>query len=311
MSEEHEVWMSRALALGRAVAGSTSPNPAVGAVLVRAGHVIGEGATQPPGGAHAEIVALRQAGPAARGATLYVTLEPCSHHGRTPPCTDALIAAGVAAVHYAVADPNPVVAGRGREALREAGIIVVEGEGAREAALAHEAFFTYITRGRPFVIAKWAMSLDGKIATVQGDSRWISGEEARQHGHRLRATVDAIGVGSGTVLADNPALTTRVDGVPAARHPLRIVLDARGRTPLHARVLAGQLPGQTLVGHPFDMRPLSRGYGSPSLGATYGQLWVGCTTSGHDGGGACRMAGTGGGAGPRTADLATRAAGWR
>lgn len=247
MSGEGDGWMRRALALGWSAAGRTSPNPAVGAVLVRGGEAVGEGATQPPGGAHAEIMALRQAGRAARGATLYVTLEPCSHHGRTPPCTDALIAAGVGAVHYAVADPNPLVAGRGRQALQAVGITVVAGECASEAAWAHEAFFTYITRGRPFVIAKWAMSLDGKIATRTGDSRWISGAAARRRVHQLRDTVDAICAGSGTVLADDPALTTRLEGAVAVHHPLRVVLDARGRTPLNAQVLSGALPGRTLV----------------------------------------------------------------
>lgn len=247
MQGEGERWMRHALALGRAVAGRTSPNPAVGAVLVREGRIVGEGATQPAGGHHAEVMALGQAGDAARGATLYVTLEPCSHHGRTPPCTDALVAARVGAVHYAVADPNPRVGNAGRRALEAAGIAVVAGECAPDALLAHEAFFTFITRGRPFVVAKWAMSLDGKIATHTGDSRWITGPEARRRVHLLRDTLDAICVGSGTVTADNPALTTRLVGNASPHHPLRVVLDGRGRTPLHARVLAGGLPGRTLV----------------------------------------------------------------
>lgn len=228
--------------------GRTSPNPAVGAVVVRDGQIVGEGATQPAGGPHAEAVALAMAGEAARGATLYATLEPCSHHGRTPPCTEAIIAAGIARVHCAVLDPNPIVMGNGRRNLEESGIEVIPGGGiwAGEAEQLNEAFFHWIKCRRPFVIAKWAMSLDGRIATGTGDSRWISGARSRSWVHELRNVVDAILVGSGTVLADDPSLTTRLDR-PGVQHPLRVILDARGRTPLSARLVSGGLPGRTLV----------------------------------------------------------------
>ncbi len=245
---ENERWEARALELARSVLGRTSPNPAVGAVVVRDGQVVGEGATHPPGGPHAEVIALDTAGEAARGSTLVVTLEPCSHHGRTPPCTQAIIDAGITRVHYAVLDPNPVVAGSGHRALEDAGIEVLRG-GARwerEASTLNEAFFHWIRSRRPFVIAKWAMSLDGRIATRSGDSRWISGERSRTAVHELRNVVDAIMVGSGTVLADDPALTTRLDR-PDVHHPLRVVVDARGRIPASARLVAGDLPGHTLV----------------------------------------------------------------
>ncbi len=245
---EHGRWEARALDLAGSVLGRTSPNPAVGAVVVRDGQVVGEGATQPAGGPHAEIVALAAAGEAARGATLYATLEPCSHYGRTPPCTEAIIGAGIARVHYAVVDPNPIVSGKGHRDLADAGIAVIRGGGtwADEATHLNEGFFHWIRHRRPFVIAKWAMSLDGRIATHSGDSRWISGPGSRIRVHELRNVVDAIMVGSGTVLADDPALTTRLDR-PDVRHPLRVVLDARGRIPISARIVAGGLPGETLV----------------------------------------------------------------
>jgi diaminohydroxyphosphoribosylaminopyrimidine deaminase/5-amino-6-(5-phosphoribosylamino)uracil reductase len=247
MDVKHRIWEDRALDLARGALGRTSPNPAVGAVLVRDGVVVGEGATQPPGGPHAEIVALRAAGTQARGATLYVTLEPCNHYGRTPPCADALLAAGVAAVHYATPDPHPAASG-GADTLRAAGVRVTPGTGRwnADARRLNEAFFHWAAVGRPFVIAKWAMSLDGKIATRTGESRWITGEEARRRVHALRDTVAVILVGSATVLADDPALTTRLDG-RAGHHPLRVVLDGRGRVPVTARVVAGHLPGQTLI----------------------------------------------------------------
>jgi len=239
---------ARALQLARGVVGRTSPNPAVGAALVRDGVVVGEGATHPPGGPHAEIVALRAAGDRARGATLYVTLEPCGHHGRTPPCADALIAAGVAIVHYATDDPHPV-AGGGARVLRAAGVTVVPGEGAwaEEARRINEAFLHWVIVRRPFVTVKWAMSLDGKIATRAGESRWITGDAARRRVHAVRDTTDAILVGSGTALADDPALTTRLEGRHDPHHPLRVVLDGRGRLPATARLVAGRLPGRTLV----------------------------------------------------------------
>ena len=239
-------YMERALALAWEALGSVSPNPAVGAVVVKDGRVVGEGCTQPPGCSHAEIVALRQAGEDAAGAVLYTTLEPCCQYGRTPPCTDAIIAAGISEVHSAVVDPNPLVSGKGHSTLPEAGIRTVAGEGEAEARKVMEAYFKFITTGLPFVVVKFAMSLDGKIATRTGDSRWISGEESRRYAHRLRARSDAVMVGVNTVIADDPRLTARDDsGEPLDRQPLRVVVDSRGRTPAEARLLSE--PGRTLV----------------------------------------------------------------
>lgn len=244
-------WMERALTLAARVRGRVAPNPAVGAVLVRDNLVVGEGATEPPGGPHAEIVALRQAGDAARGATLYVTLEPCSHYGRTPPCTDALIEAGVARVVVAIRDPFPMVNGRGIDQLRAAGVRVDLGLASRPAAAINAGFLTRIHDERPEVTAKFAMSLDGRIATRTGHSRWITGPEARAEAHRLRDSHDAIMVGIGTVLADDPLLTTRLPaaecGAGGPHHPLRVVVDSLARMPPTAAMLHPSTPGRTLV----------------------------------------------------------------
>jgi diaminohydroxyphosphoribosylaminopyrimidine deaminase/5-amino-6-(5-phosphoribosylamino)uracil reductase len=238
-------FMQRALELARGALGTTSPNPSVGAVIVRDGEVVGEGFTQPPPGDHAEIVALKQAGERARSATLYVTLEPCPHFGRTPPCADAIVEAGIAEVHYAIADPDPLVNGRGHRKLADAGIAVHTGEGEAEARRINEAFIKHRSQGIPFVIAKFAASLDGRIAASSGDSRWVSGPQAREWAHDLRTKIDAILVGSSTVVIDDPLLTARPGGTDAARQPLRVVVDSRGRTPPMARVLGG--PARTLV----------------------------------------------------------------
>ncbi len=246
-----EVFMHEALALARRTLGRTAPNPAVGAVVVRDGRIVGRGWTHPPGGPHAEIVALREAGKAASGATLYVTLEPCCHYGRTPPCTEAIVAASIARCVAAVADPFPLVNGGGIALLRRSGIVVEIGLKAREATDLNAGFFARVRTGRPLVLAKYAMTLDGRIATRTGHSRWITGEEARLVVHQLRDRVDAITVGAGTVIADDPALTTRLpdelagDGGP--HHPLRVVVDGRGASPLTARVFDPSLPGRTLV----------------------------------------------------------------
>lgn len=238
--------MAAALAAALRARGRTSPNPAVGAVVVRDGTVVGEGWTQPPGGAHAEVMALGIAGAVARGAALYVTLEPCCVVGRTLPCTDAISAAGIVQVHIACPDPHPLVRGRGRERLEGAGIATFVGEGEAEARQQHEAFFHYVATGLPFVLAKYAMTLDGRIATAGGDSHWVSGGDSRRWVHRLRDTVDAILVGVNTVLADDPELTARPDGVPATdRQPLRVILDSSARCPPTARLL--RCPGKTLV----------------------------------------------------------------
>ena len=245
-------YMQLALAEADLANGRTAPNPPVGAVLVRDGVVVGRGHTLPPGEAHAEVVAMRQAGPAARGATLYVTLEPCCHFGRTPPCSDAIISAGVTAVVAAIRDPNPLVAGGGLAQLRGAGVEVTVGDGASAAEDQLRPFFKHIRSGLPFVTAKWAMSLDGKIATASGDARWISGPAARQWAHRLRDEVDAIVVGIGTVLADDPKLTVRLAGednrrVPRLTRPWRVVLDSTCRIPLAAKLLVPELAAGTLV----------------------------------------------------------------
>ncbi len=223
--------MGEAMGVAATVRRLTSPNPWVGAVVVTAtGAVCATGATQPPGGPHAEIVALDAAGPLAAGATLVVTLEPCSHHGRTPPCTEAIVRAGIARVVVGVADPDRRVSGRGLVALRAAGIEVIEGVSAAAVREQLAPYLHHRRTGRPFVVAKVAATLDGSVAAPDGTSQWITGSEARHDAHRIRAESDAIVVGAGTVRADDPALTVRhVEG----RDPLRVVL---GRAPERARV---------------------------------------------------------------------------
>ena len=237
--------MDRAIALAREARGRTSPNPPVGAVVVRDGEIVGEGHTRPAGSSHAEIVALEEAGEQARGATLYTTLEPCCHFGRTPPCTRAIIASGVREVRVAVVDPNPKVCGQGMVELEQAGIGVTkeESESAREL---YRGFAKHILTGLPYVVAKFAMSLDGKIATRTGDSKWVTGREARSMVQELRRVSDAVMVGSNTVLADDPQLTARDgDGQPLEVQPLRVVLDTRCRMTPESRML--REPGRTLV----------------------------------------------------------------
>lgn len=217
--------MDRALDLGRRGLGNTWPNPAVGCVIVSDGRIVGEGWTQPGGRPHAEPQALAQAGAKARGATAYVTLEPCAHQGQTPPCTDALISAGVARVVAPFADTDPRVSGQGFAKLREAGIEVVTGIGDAAAAEDHAGFFTRVAKGRPLVTLKLATSLDGRIATANGDSQWITGPETRAYVHQLRASHDAVMVGAGTVRADDPLLTVR--GLDVPQQPVRIVVSRR------------------------------------------------------------------------------------
>lgn len=237
--------MQCAIALATRALGTTSPNPSVGAVVVRNGAIVGQGFTLPPGQHHAEIGALQQAGILARGATLYTTLEPCCHFGRTPPCTRAIIAAGIQRVYIAATDPNPLVAGRGRAELEAAGISVVQEE-SPEAVQLYEAFARHVNTGLPFITAKFAMSLDGKIATASGDSKWVTGPAARALVHQMRRRADAIMVGVNTVLADDPQLTVRNEaGKPLAQQPLRVVLDSHCRTPPSARMLGE--PGETLI----------------------------------------------------------------
>lgn len=227
--------MGRALQLARQGLRSTHPNPRVGCVLLRDGEAVGEGAHLRAGEPHAEVHALRAAGARAAGATAYVTLEPCNHHGRTPPCVDALIAAGVARVVMAVEDPNPQVAGQGAARLAAAGIAVDRGLMAEDARRLNRGFFSRMQRGRPWLTLKLAASLDGRTATAGGESRWITGAAARADVHRLRAEAGAVLVGADTVLADNPRLSVR-DSAPAPRPPDRIVLDSRARVPAGAAV---------------------------------------------------------------------------
>jgi len=218
--------MRAALALARRSLGRTWPNPAVGCVIVKDGRIVARGRTQDGGRPHAEVDALNKAGEVARGATVYVTLEPCSHFGKSPPCADALMRVGVARVVSAMADPNPAVNGQGHARLREAGIAVEVGEGAAEAAEINAGFLLRVSAGRPLFNLKLASSLDGRIATASGESKWITGEGARADGHRLRAVHDAILVGAGTVAADDPELTCRLPGL-SAYSPVRIVLDSK------------------------------------------------------------------------------------
>ncbi|HHU52223.1 MAG TPA: bifunctional diaminohydroxyphosphoribosylaminopyrimidine deaminase/5-amino-6-(5-phosphoribosylamino)uracil reductase RibD [Firmicutes bacterium] len=271
-SEFDRKMMRKAFCLARKGLGRTFPNPAVGAVLVREGKIVGAGYHGVAGGAHAEAVALAAAGEAARGSTLYVTLEPCCHHGRTPPCSAALIKAGVIRVVAAMPDPNPQVAGDGLKTLAEAGVRVECGLFAEEARRMNEAFVKYITTGRPFITLKAAVSLDGKIAAHTGDSRWITGITARRYVHLLRSWAAGVMVGVGTVLKDDPNLTcrwrapTRQKESPIAGgmvkpfefketytggggilQPVRIVVDSKGRTPLHAKVLKNQETAPTLI----------------------------------------------------------------
>jgi len=227
--------MRRALELAGKAAGRTSPNPMVGAVIVKNGRVIAEGYHKKAGRPHGEIEALRKAGKRARGAQMFVNLEPCCHQGRTPPCTDAIIESGIKEVFVGMRDPNPLVAGKGIRQLKRAGIAVHSGLLKSECLRLNEVFVKYIQTGMPFVILKSALSLDGKIATSTGESQWITGPEARERVHRMRDQVDAILVGAGTVLKDNPRLTTRLKK-GKGHNPARVILDVRAEIPLKARV---------------------------------------------------------------------------
>jgi diaminohydroxyphosphoribosylaminopyrimidine deaminase / 5-amino-6-(5-phosphoribosylamino)uracil reductase len=237
-------YMDQAVDLAESVRGSTSPNPWVGSVLVTDGGAVHEGATAPPGGPHAEVTAIAAAGEAALGATLYTTLEPCAHHGRTPPCTEAVVGAGVRRVVVGVLDPDPQVAGRGVEELRRAGLQVTVGVGAERIAEQLAPYLKHRRTGRPWVVLKLAATIDGRTAAADGSSRWITGEDARRDVHRLRARSDAVLVGAGTVRADDPELTARLDPPPPVQ-PLRVVL---GRVPEDSKVqpaveLSGDLGG--------------------------------------------------------------------
>jgi len=244
MDDQH--FMQLALELAVKGEGFTAPNPMVGAVLVKGGHVIGGGYHQRAGGPHAEVNAIDAAGSQAKGATLYVTLEPCNHTGRTPPCTRKIIEAGIKRVVFAMNDPNPAVAGGGAEFLKQQGVRVTTGVCRQQAQKLNEAFVKYVGSGRPFVIAKCAATLDGRIATRTGDSKWVTGEEARRFVHRLRHAVDAIMVGVNTVRTDNPSLTTRLPG-GRGKDPVRIILDTHLSIPPDADLLRQASDSDTIL----------------------------------------------------------------
>lgn len=227
-------YMAKALELAKKGIGNTSPNPLVGAVIVKDHRIIGEGYHQVYGGPHAEVNAFRNAKEDVEGATMYVTLEPCSHYGKTPPCANAIVEKKIAKVVIGMKDPNPLVAGNGIRILEENGIEVVCGVLEEECKRINEIFIKYITTKTPFVIMKTAMTLDGKIAAYTGDSKWITGEDSRKYVHEIRNNLTGIMVGVGTVLKDNPMLTTRIDG---GKNPIRIIVDSKCRTPLDAKVL--------------------------------------------------------------------------
>jgi diaminohydroxyphosphoribosylaminopyrimidine deaminase/5-amino-6-(5-phosphoribosylamino)uracil reductase len=247
-------YMALALSLGRRGQGNTWPNPAVGCVIVKDGRILGRGWTQPTGRPHAEVVALAQAGEAARGATAYVTLEPCSHHGKTPPCAEALIKAGVARVVAAITDSDPRVSGQGFDMLRKAGIEVTTGVLADEAARDLSGFFQRVETGRPSLTLKLANSFDGRIATATGESQWITGPEARRYVHALRASHDAVMVGGGTARADDPSLTVRDMGVE--RQPVRVVLARRLDLPLLGNLARTARDVPVWICHGPDLDPL-------------------------------------------------------
>ncbi len=267
-------FMRQALALAMGGAGRVAPNPLVGSVIVKNGAIVGRGWHEGPGKPHAEIVALQDAGPAARGATVYVTLEPCNHDGRTGPCAEALIEAGIAEVIYALADPNPTAAGGGKR-LRAAGVRVCGGVLEDEAREQNRFWLRWLETERPYVIAKFAASLDGKLATRKNDSQWITGDAARQRAHDLRRRMDAILVGADTVIADDPSLTARNDS-DDPQHPLRVVLDTAGRTPPGAKVYDRAGKGALLVAS--EKTTPSRLHAYRDLGVDVLQL-----TAGQDG----------------------------
>jgi len=255
----HERFMLLALSIAPLGRGWTSPNPIVGAVVVKGGKVVGTGFHEKYGGPHAEVHALREAGKAAKGGTLFCTLEPCNHHGKTPPCVDAILAAGIKTVVYAASDPNKIAAG-GARALKKKKVAVIGGVLAEEAWAQNAPFFKRVGTGLPFVTAKWAMSADGKIATRARDSKWITGPKARAYAHHLRATHDAVLIGIGTVLSDAPLLTARL-GLKDPEHnnwqPRRVILDSQARTPLDAPLWTAENGGPVTIAVSSDA-PIER-----------------------------------------------------
>lgn len=235
----HEEYMRQALTIAAYGAGRTSPNPLVGAVIVHNSRIVGQGWHRKAGTPHAEIHALKQAETFAKGATMYVTLEPCAHYGRTPPCCQAIIDAGIKQVIIAILDPNPLVSGKGLEKLRDAGIEVITGVLEKEAYTLNEVFFKWITTKLPFVVLKTAMTLDGKIATSSGQSQWITSTASREYVHKMRDIYDSILVGIDTILADDPSLTMRLG--EGGKNPIRIIVDSMARTPITAKVITDRL----------------------------------------------------------------------
>jgi len=255
LKDRHEKFMQAALGFARKGLGKTSPNPAVGAVIARRGQVVAAGFHRKAGGAHAEVEALNQLrGTARRGDTLYVTLEPCNHFGRTPPCTQAILEKGIRKVVVGMRDPNPHVTGGGCDYLSGQGVEVVTGVLEAECRRLNEWFVTYVTKGRPFVIAKTALTLDGWTATSTGHSRWVTNEQSREWVHRLRHQVDGILVGVGTVMADDPLLNTRLKK-GRGKDPVRIIVDTHLRIPVNARVLAHPHGSETLIAVSEDVPP--------------------------------------------------------
>jgi diaminohydroxyphosphoribosylaminopyrimidine deaminase/5-amino-6-(5-phosphoribosylamino)uracil reductase len=244
MSDSDAAWMEEALALAERGRGGVEPNPLAGAVIVRDGRLVGQGWHARFGGPHAEVEAIERAGEDARGSTLYVTLEPCCHYGKTPPCTDAILKAGIRRVVAAIGDPNPLVGGKGLRQLTNAGITVELGCRAAEARQINAPYLKLLATGRPYVHAKWAMSLDGKIATRQFQSKWLTGDAARRDSHRLRARMDAIIVGAGTIRHDDPSLTARPAGV---RTLFRIVLASEADVPLECQLIASARESPVIV----------------------------------------------------------------
>ena len=241
-------FMAKALELAEKGRGTTSPNPMVGALVIKNRSIIGQGYHEKAGTDHAEIIALKQAGMDAAGATLYVTMEPCCHYGKTPPCTQAIIEAKVAEVYISTLDPNPLVSGKSIKALNEAGIRTYVGSCEKEARKINEAYIKYITTGRPFVIAKFAMSIDGKIATKTGNSKWISSDSCRKYVHMLRHCADMVMVGVNTIIKDDPRLTARGcngKGGQTKQQPIRLVVDSKGKTPVDAQLF--KQPGKTML----------------------------------------------------------------
>lgn len=283
-TDDDQRYMLEAIRLAELARGRTAPNPLVGAVVVRDGRIVGKGYHAQAGGPHAEVVALTEAGDQAVGATMYVTLEPCSHHGRTPPCANLAIRSGLQRVVAAMQDPNPLVAGNGLARLKDANIQTEVGLLENEARALNEIFITYITQQRPFIHFKTAMSLDGKIACYTGASQWITGPEARAEVHRLRSLHDAILVPIGTVLADDPQLTVRLDpsnlpnGPIGDGQPIRIIVDSRGRIPLSARCLHGAgADAEVIVAMTDDVAP-SKIAALRSHGV---RIWTGPSVDGH------------------------------